>query len=300
MNYEGWHRSQCVPVPKKGDLADPIKWRGMMLLDVCSKIFSLVMNDCGFRLLELYFTRFQFSETPELGCRDGLFTLKALLNARHNHNLGSYVGFLDLVKAYDTANHELLFCLLEKYEAPPTFVAVVKRIYTDNIVVLKIEKEVREIPQEVGVQQGNNMAPVLFLFLMTAFAETLEMEWKRENPKVVTVMTASDDLIEHGQLCSHTPKIICSMFLSPYKIFQCLYVDDGTFPFDTRDSLSKGMNLVFKHFTRFGLEMHIGRNGGESKTECVSYPPPQFFQQCEPLTIEGPTRCQTRSMTRGH
>jgi hypothetical protein len=97
-----------------------------MLMDVCSKIFSLVMNDRAFRLLELLGTCFQFGGTPKLGCRDGLFTLKALLNARRNYNLGSYVGFVDLVKAYNTANHELLFCLLEKYGAPPTFVAAVK------------------------------------------------------------------------------------------------------------------------------------------------------------------------------
>jgi hypothetical protein len=63
------------------------------------------------------------------------------------------------------------------------------------VILNKIEKEVQEIPQEVGVQQGDNMAPVLFLFLMTAFAETLELEWKRENIKVVTVMTAADDQI---------------------------------------------------------------------------------------------------------
>jgi len=91
------------------------------------------------------------------------------------------------VKAYDTANHNLLFCILEKYGAPPTFAGVVKRIHTDNTVVLKIEKEVGEIPQESGVHQGNNIASVLFLFHMTAFAETLEIEWKRENIKVVTV-----------------------------------------------------------------------------------------------------------------
>ncbi len=113
MDYEGWHRSQCIPVPKKGDLADPNKWRGVVLMDVCSKIFRLVMNNRLLCLLELNGTRFQFSRIPELGCRDGLFSLKALLNARHNHD------FVDLVKAYDTANHELLFHLLEKYGAPP-------------------------------------------------------------------------------------------------------------------------------------------------------------------------------------
>jgi hypothetical protein len=131
----------------------------------------------------------------------------------------------------------------------------------------------RRSRKKLECNKGNNMAPVLFLFLMTAFAETLKMEWKCENIKVVTVMTASDDLIQHGQLCSHTPKMFRSTFLSTYEIFQSLYVDDGIFPFDTQDSLCKGMNLVFKHFACFGLEMHIRRNGGESKTECVFYPP---------------------------
>ena len=107
------------------------------------------MNDRAFCLLELHGTQFQFGGTLEVGCRDGLFTLKSLLNAKRNHDLGSYVGFVDLVKAYDTANHDLLFRLLEKYEAPPTFVAVVRKIYTSNVVVLKFDKEVREIPQEV-------------------------------------------------------------------------------------------------------------------------------------------------------
>ena len=133
------------------------------------------MTARAFKLLDRHGMRFQFGGTPELGCRDGLFTLKALLNARRNHDLATYVGFVDLVKAYDTANHTLLLCILEHYGAPPKFVAAIQTIYTCNICVLKIEKEIVEIPQSVGVCQGDNMAPVLFLFLMTAFAETLEI-----------------------------------------------------------------------------------------------------------------------------
>jgi hypothetical protein len=121
VDYNGWHESQCVPVPKLGNLSNPNKWCGIMLMDVCSKIFSLVVNGRAFRFLELHGTHFQFGGTSTLGCQDGLFTLKTLLNAHKNHNLPSLVAFVDLVKAYDTANHDLLLKVLEKYGAPPSW-----------------------------------------------------------------------------------------------------------------------------------------------------------------------------------
>jgi hypothetical protein len=84
-----------------------------MLMDICSKIFSLVMNGHAFCLLKLHGMRFQFEDTPTLSCQDRLFTLKTLLNAHKNFNLPSFVAFVDLVKAYNTANHNLLLKVLE-------------------------------------------------------------------------------------------------------------------------------------------------------------------------------------------
>ena len=110
-----------------------------------------------------------------------------MLAMQKNRNLPTYVGFVDLVNAYDTANHALLFDILEPYGTPPRFVNAVKRIYQDLVVVLKIEKETVEIPQSVGVRQGDNMAPVLFLFLMSAFTGTLKIEWKATGIDVCTV-----------------------------------------------------------------------------------------------------------------
>jgi hypothetical protein len=119
VDYEQWHRSQCVPVPKSGDLSDPNKWRGVMLMDVCFKIFSSVMNARAFKLLPEHGMRFQFGGIPKLGCHDGLFVLKTMLSMQKKHNLLSYGGFVDLVKAYDTANHDLLINILEQYGTPP-------------------------------------------------------------------------------------------------------------------------------------------------------------------------------------
>ncbi len=116
--------------------------------------FSSVMNGRAFCLLELHGMRFQFGRTPTLSWQDGLFTFQTLLNAHKNHNLLSFVAFVDLANAYDTANHDLLLEVLKKYWAPPKFVAAIKTMYTDLKVVLKIDKKIQEILQSVGVWQG--------------------------------------------------------------------------------------------------------------------------------------------------
>ena len=136
-------------------------------MDVCSKVFSSVMNGRAFQLLELHVTKFQFGGTPILGYQDGLFTLKTLLNAHKNHDVPSFVAFVDLTKAYDTANHDLLLIkTLERHHAPPKIFAVVRNMYNNLKVVLKIDKEIWEILLNVRVKQGDNMTPVLFLFLV--------------------------------------------------------------------------------------------------------------------------------------
>ena len=99
-----------------------------MLMDMCSKVFSSIMTARAFKLLNIHGTQFQFGGTPELSCHNGFFTLKALLNARRNHNLTLYVGFVDLVKTYNTANHDLLLDIVEQYSAPPKFVTAIRTI----------------------------------------------------------------------------------------------------------------------------------------------------------------------------
>ena len=112
------------------------------------------------------------------------------------------------MKAYDTANHALVFDILKCYDAPPRFVNAAKRIYQDLVVVLKIEKETVELPQSVGVRQGDNMAPVLFLFLMSAFAETLKIEWKAAGIDVCTVrsIVRRKLALGEGKIRGHLPK----------------------------------------------------------------------------------------------
>ena len=93
-------------------------------------------------------------------------------------------------------------------------------MYTGLKVVLKIDKEIHEICQSVGVRQGDNMAPVLFLFLMSAAAETLEVEWKQCNIGILTVVHTPDDDITTGKVRGHTPRMYNSHNLTAYEILQ--------------------------------------------------------------------------------
>ncbi len=74
-----------------------------------------------------------------------------------------------------------------------------------------------------------------------------------------------------GKLRGHKPKDYLLQLLTTIDTLQCqcLYVHNGAFIFTLHADLTKGLDLIHKHFAPFGLEMHIGREGSPSKTECV-------------------------------
>jgi hypothetical protein len=173
VDFSEWHEGLGVLVPKKGNLHDLNKWRLINLMDVGSKIVSCILTERAYSLLKTNCVKTQFGATPLVGCQDGNFTLKTLLHLRHQHNLPSYVAFIDLVKAYDTANHKLLIELLARYGAPRKLCDIVERLYSDLTVTINVEGIKVIVKQTSGVRQGDNLSPVLFLFLMSAVAESL-------------------------------------------------------------------------------------------------------------------------------
>ncbi len=75
------------------------------------------------------------------------------------------------------------------------------------------------------------MAHVLFLFLMSAFVEMLEAEWKNAGIRVCTVQSFVGQKLSSGEgkLQGHLPKEYLARTLTAVKILQCLNVDNGAF-----------------------------------------------------------------------
>jgi hypothetical protein len=59
---------------------------------------------------------FGIEEQPDKGCADATFTLKTALQTLREHDQESWVLFVDLVKAYDTVNREMLWKILTTLE----------------------------------------------------------------------------------------------------------------------------------------------------------------------------------------
>jgi hypothetical protein len=277
-------------LPKKGDLQDLNKWRCINLMDVGSKILSCILTERAYKLLERHGVKTQFGATPLVGCQDANFTLKTLLHLRRQHNLDSYVAFVDLVKAYDTANHSLLVELLGRYGAPPEFCNVIERLYNNLSVTITVEGKQVTIPQTSGVRQGDNLSPVLFLFIMSAVAESLNQTMIEHEIKRVSCHRVILEELQSGSLIGHSASSLKKGEV--FHLLEMLFIDDGAFIFNSREDLTKGLKLIIKQFAHFGLEVHIGTGEIASKTECVYFPKPSKFAPNRTLTIEAPAQHQ--------
>ena len=143
-------------------------------MNIGAKVFSSLICKQLFKIIKKHRVKYQFGYYPGVGCQDSTFTIKKILHTRHNHNLPSYAAFFDLVKAFDIVNHGMMLKILERYGAPPKLRSAISRMYKDLKVVLEIGTIEEKMSQTVGVRQGDCMTPVLFLFMVMAFAKTLE------------------------------------------------------------------------------------------------------------------------------
>ena len=60
--------------------------------------------------------------------------------------------------------------------------------------------------------------------------------------------------------------------VTKFHMGEALYADDGASLFENRDEAEETLNIMYPEFKRFGMQIHIGRNGVRSKTEALFVP----------------------------
>jgi hypothetical protein len=254
-------------LPKKGDLHDLNNWRGIMLLESLAKVVSIILD---IRLQSVVATEGHEDQNgfrPERGTRDGIFSLKMALQKRKEHGLSSWVVFIDLVKAFDTVPRDALFTVLKKYGLPDVFVNVVKSLYENFTVKLSVgEAGDVQVPSTIGVLQGSNLSPTLFIVFMQAVMEVTQRKMKCVKP---VFSTKKDGVIFGRRFDTGGPT---RSKVTEFHMGESFYADDGAFLFESRDDAEETLNIMYPEFKRFGMQIHIGRNGVRSKTEALFVP----------------------------
>ena len=173
VDYDRWHMTILSNIYKgKGDPQDPNNHRGICLKETSYKVMSIIIAQ---RLLQRLNEIGATTQFGHIGCQEAQHIIKRALLLRRQHGLETFALFVDLVKAFDTIQHTLLLQVLEKYGIPPSLKAVIKKMYKNCQVEIKSGKISTKIDYTTGVYQGDNMSPVLFLFVMLTFLDTIEI-----------------------------------------------------------------------------------------------------------------------------
>jgi hypothetical protein len=84
--------------------------------------------------------------------------------------------------SYTTEQQDLLFQIIDIYVIPKELVEVIKRMYTNSEIEITVRKEKKNNQLHQEVQQGNNIALILFLFIMLDVSQALKDKWNFTPP----------------------------------------------------------------------------------------------------------------------
>ena len=166
---ECWQKATTIPLFKTGDPTDLQNYRGISLIAVGMKIFTVVLAMRISKLAELN----NLLVTEQGGFRTGeeaiaqFVALAEIVRRRRLHDKKTWTIFIDFKKAFDKVMHEALFEKLEAMGFRGHFLKVIKAIYSSSKAQVKVGGIYGDAYDMLrGTRQGCPLSPVLFLIFI--------------------------------------------------------------------------------------------------------------------------------------
>jgi len=166
---ECWQKATTIPLFKSGDPTDLQNYRGISLIAVGMKIFTVILAMRISNLAEMN----DLLVKEQGGFRTGeeaiaqFVALAEIVRRRRIHNLKTWTIFIDFKKAFDKVMHEALFEKLDAMGFRGHFLEVIKAVYSSSKAQVKVGGVCGTAYDMLrGTRQGCPLSPVLFLIFI--------------------------------------------------------------------------------------------------------------------------------------
>ena len=190
-----------------------------------------------------------------------IFVARQLQEKCREQHQDIFLAFVDLTKAFDTVNRDLLWNILRKFGCHPTFIAILQQFHTSMCAqVVMAGSQSSSFPVEVVVKQGCVLAPFIFNLLLVAI--TLISHSSLQSSDCVGIEYRLDGGLFNLRRLQAKTKTSAAM------ISALLYADDAAFPCQTADGLQRSLDVMSEAYLRAGPIINT------TKTEILSTPSP--------------------------
>ena len=165
-----------VPVLKdrNGDHTDMNNYRAITLSSCISKLFEMCLIEISSDVL--YSSPLQFGFQKKTGCSHALYSLRNVVDFYCAGGSTVNIALLDMSKAFDRVNHNVLFSVLMKRGMSPVVLQLLMTWYRYSNAFVRWGTSVSHVfPLTVGVRQGGVLSPLLFNVYVDSFIQRLKM-----------------------------------------------------------------------------------------------------------------------------
>jgi hypothetical protein len=197
-----WRLATVYPIPKNltDDRRNPMTYRGISLLSTISKTYTGLLNE----RIQNYLETEQILVDEQNGfrkgrsCIDHIFTTTTIINSRIRQQLPTFTAFIDMKKAFDFVNRELLLYKLLNTNINGKMYNTIKALYTDTCSQVQVNEHFTPwFPTVSGVRQGDNLSPTLFALFLNDLAQALKAQGHGVSlgTEKIPILMYADDIV---------------------------------------------------------------------------------------------------------